>query len=313
MLEPYRGGTAMAGIPYRNVSSGVMVIVFSVFLFGCECKPVRLAQERGPAVGDGGTGVPAPAAAGAAVPVDAGGHRVALRTEESEASPARLARRDPVGFLEYCLRQYRARYRDYTCTFLKQERIGGTLGPVQTIDAKYRDEPFSVVLRWAANAPAGDLAIYVEGENDGKVLVHPKGLASLLINCVRIDPAGEEAMEHSLFPITQFGFRRALETLIERNRQAEGRSEPEWGGRVTIQETGRPAFLLIRDLPGSRDGALERTRTWIDVQYLVPTRIEGYDGNGELDFRYVYTDVRFNQGLTASDFAPEANGISCPR
>ena len=54
------------------------------------------------------------------------------------------------------------------------------------------------------------------------------------------------------------------------------------------------------------------TVTYVDVDYLVPICIEGYDWDMKLQCRYLYRDLKFNVALTSDDFTPEANKISPP-
>ena len=63
--------------------------------------------------------------------------------------------------------------RDFTATFIKQERIKGRLGKEQWIDVSFMDEPFSVAMNWTKNAPVGDRVLYVDGKYGGQMLVRP--------------------------------------------------------------------------------------------------------------------------------------------
>src|SRR5437870_1937778 len=60
----------------------------------------------------------------------------------------RLARTDPVAFLEKCLERYDREVRGYRVTLVKQERLRGRLGPKERIEACFREEPFSVRMDW---------------------------------------------------------------------------------------------------------------------------------------------------------------------
>ena len=71
-----------------------------------------------------------------------------------------LARTDPIGFLRLCRARYR--FRDYTCTFVKQELIRNRLTKAQEISVRFREEPFSVDMEWIKNADQAERALYVE-------------------------------------------------------------------------------------------------------------------------------------------------------
>src|SRR5262245_51749016 len=60
----------------------------------------------------------------------------------------RLARTDPIGFLEYCLRRYKRTVKGYTAVMCKQERLGGRLGSWEVISITHRRQPNSTLFRW---------------------------------------------------------------------------------------------------------------------------------------------------------------------
>ena len=129
----------------------------------------------------------------------------------------KLAKRDQIALLEHCLANYNASYQDFTCTFIKQEVIHGTLKPEQEIKVKHMVSPFSVAMTWVTNAPIGDRVLYVEGANDGQMLVPPKSplLQALVGGHVSRQPDGADAMRNTLRPVNMFGFGRGLESLLD--------------------------------------------------------------------------------------------------
>src|SRR5436190_8787465 len=154
------------------------------------------------------------------VPTDRASSSAAPVATNSAALPTpaqmeRLARTDPIAFLENCLRHYRFHVRQkpevaaaaigvsgkvlgggshwdmtatvlagsfqvdgYTLTMQKQESINGRLRPHEVIEVAFRERPHSVFMRWLEGAGRAERALYVEGENNGKLLARPKsGLA----------------------------------------------------------------------------------------------------------------------------------------
>ncbi len=84
---------------------------------------------------------------------------------------------------------------DYQCNFTKQERIGGDLSKVQQISLKMRHEPLSIYMKWRSGE-TGQQVIYVEGQNDGKMLVKAGGLKGRL-GTLSLDPNSALAMSQS--------------------------------------------------------------------------------------------------------------------
>jgi hypothetical protein len=245
------------------------------------------------------------------------GRQVGHDSPEALARIERLAREDQVALLELCLAEYGRRFRDYTCTFVKQERLAGKLAPQQTIAVSFTGSPFRVGMRWTKNPPRGDRVLYVSGRYGGKMLVRPtSGLLRALAPTVSRDPAGEDALRSTRRPVTQFGFRRGLERLLKVYRLARrrGESQEAFGGFAEV--AGRKTVVLVRRLPDAqtyRHLAAPLTRVYVDLEWLVPVMVEGMEADGSrLICRYLYKDVKFNVGLGADDFRPEAFDLQEP-
>ncbi|HET6427638.1 MAG TPA: DUF1571 domain-containing protein, partial [Phycisphaerae bacterium] len=221
----------------------------------------------------------------------------------------KLAREDHVALLKLALAHYDKNYRDYTCTFIKQERISGKLKEEQWIGVKFMDRPFSVAMTWTRNAPIGDRVLYVEGQHDGQMLVRPKGFLFKLVGTQMREPDGPAAMANTLRPVTMFGFRRSLESLLEVYETAEGRGEANCRFLGYRKIAGRHAMVLERVLPPREDYPAKTTTWYLDTQTLVLLGLEGTDWDDRLLCSYLYKDIEFNVGLAAADFAPAANGM----
>jgi len=223
-----------------------------------------------------------------------------------------LARTDHVALLQYCQANYKGRFLDYTCTVTKQERIDNVLGAEQQVEVKFMDSPFSVAMKWTKNPPPGEQALYVEGKYNGNMLVKPRGLLAVLGTQMR-KPDCAEAKANSLRTINEFGFYRSLQSLIDVYRAAKARGDlkEEFGGYAEV--AGRKAIALVRYLPARHDYPAKKTIICIDLEYLLPFCVEGYNWDDQLVCLYLYRDVKFNVGLKAEDFTPESNGIKPPK
>ncbi len=136
----------------------------------------------------------------------------ALRTKSPDELTRQiitLAENDHIALLEMAVDRYDRTIRNYTGTFTKQERIKGELGPVQVIDFKFRQEPFSLFMEWKKNPLGADRMLYVEGQNNDKRLVHPTGLMKWL-KCLKLSPNSKQARKSTLRPCEKFGFRRNM-------------------------------------------------------------------------------------------------------
>lgn len=247
-----------------------------------------------------------------------------LKQSDGDDAPdalKKLAETDHVALLRRCLERYdEQNIPGYTCTFIKQERIRGKLGLPQHIDVKFLAKPFSVAMAWTKNAPIGDRMLYVEGkykdeQGQSRMIVRPSSefLRTLTGGGVLRLPDGPDAMRSTLRPCTQFGFRNSIQSLLSIYELARQRDEcyEQFGGMTEID--GRECLVLERFLPNRPDYPAKRTVVCVDVEYLLPVRVIGWDWNDELVCDYQYINVNFDVALRAEDFTPQANGINYNR
>lgn len=215
--------------------------------------------------------------------------------------------------LNYCLNHYQGRYQDYTCTLIKQERLRGKVGKVQTVAVKFRNKPFSVAMKWVKNAPIGDRVLYIEGKYGGKMLVRPRGLIGKLVGTVMRKPDGKDARKNSLRTVDKFGFERSLQSLLTYYEAGRAAGELGMAYGKEAEVAGRRAVVLVRYLTDDPKYPSYKTLAYIDLEYLVPICVEGFDSKDNLICRYVFKDMKFNVRLTDQDFTPQANDMKPPK
>ncbi len=233
----------------------------------------------------------------------------------------RLAHQDPIGFLKHCLDRYnKSGIKDYTCTFTKRERIGKRLTSAQVTAVKCREAPFSVNMKWVANAKEANRVLYVEGawtNDDGQpeAWVKPHGwLIKIVVPKIRQPIHGKRAKAAARRSIDQFGFRRSLELILKYTEIGLQNEELKLTCTGEGRINGRPTYVFERYLPytgesGKYPDALLRFH--VDQEWLVLTAVYSYaDRHGrKLLGSYLYTDVTFNVGLNNTHFDPDAEGF----
>ena len=228
----------------------------------------------------------------------------------SSADIMAAAGKDPIQLLESALEAYERWVRDYTCTFRKQERIGETLRAEQVMTVSMREKPFSVMMAMKTPGKA-DRVIFVEGQNDGKLVARPSGkIARLFARSVKLPIDGPRAAAFSRRRIDQFGFRKALELALQYHRLARERghaTEVVFEGESTVNE--RPAVKIVRKLPDDATYPDQALEIYLDKELLLPLLLICRDGAGRLLGRYAYSDLRLNVGLTDRDFHPATHGM----
>ena len=213
--------------------------------------------------------------------------------------------------LAHRARKQFADVRDYRCLFLRDEFIDGRLRE-NVIRLKIRHQPFSVYMKWLApRSKRGREVVYVEGKNDGKMIV--KSLLRL-----RLDPKRSIALKESRHTIKEAGLKFAIEKMCrgwERERPL-GRTEVDiHDGELRIQVGKRVIVrpyrcVVTRHDPKDRSlFTFYRARVFFDRETHLPIRLEAYDWpasstdeTGQLLERYTYLDLETNIGLTDEDF-----------
>lgn len=267
------------------------------------------------------------AAAAATRPVHADGpdlaepvHRVAnaaKRSEDGSEHPLDRALEVARNGLE----QSRNNIRDYTAVLVKRERVGGSLGQHEYMFLKMRNrktrggqitQPLSVYLAFLKPASVkGREVIYVENQNDGKIVAHEGGLKGKFLPTVTVPPDGMLAMRGQRYPLTEIGLENLIVKLIERGETAGKYSDVTCVFRKGARLKDRACTVIQVTQPTRRpDAEFYQAQVFIDDELNVPIRYIAYDWPGrsgevgEVIEEYNYLNLDVNVGLTDSDFNP---------
>ena len=225
------------------------------------------------------------------------------------ATMRQLAAKDPIAFLENCVHRYNRDVHSFRLKFHKKERIGGKLNDAEEIDVCFRDKPHSVLFRWTEGARKAAAALYVEGENDGKLLVKPTGLGSLA-GIVKRDPEGSDAKKSGRYSLKEFGLKNAtLRALASwKAAKAEDALHVELVGEEKVKQCdGRTCWVLKRSkyVKPENDGIVETTlyvdkETWLQVGSVVR------GAGGKLIGEYYFRDIQLNPKFDDETFERKA-------
>ena len=213
-----------------------------------------------------------------------------------------------------------AEIKDYTATMMKQENINGDLQEAQIMDLKFRQVPFSVYLkfRWPKKI-SGQQAIYVQGQNDNKLVAHGVG-GERILGTQKLDPKGFIAMRGNKYPITDIGILNLVDKLLEVGRRDAKYGECEvnyYDEDVAVDD--RPCTLIEVVHPFPRKNfQFHIARIYVDKELNLPIRYESYDwpkkeGDDPILIEaYTYRNIKINVGLTDADFDPKNPAYNYP-
>ena len=215
---------------------------------------------------------------------------------------------DAFAFLEKCLERYdQMGIRGYRVIFQKQERLGGRLQPTEVIEVSFRAKPYSVFMRWLRGTRKIDKVLYVEGENDDKVLVHPIGLAGVFVKYVTRNPEGPEAREEGRYSVKDFGLKKTLERTLRdfKTAQKKGAQTTDLGVRKVREAGDRLCYTLRQTSPVPDAAGVSDATVYIDKEtwFQIGTVLKG---DGKLMGDYYYREIQLNPDFEPDQFQPAA-------
>jgi hypothetical protein len=219
------------------------------------------------------------------------------------------------------LETIRSSVDDYTCTLVKRERINGTLGDYEYMFTKIRNRkvedgevvtPFSVYMYFLKpTGVKGREVLYVEGQNDDKLIAHEGGTAGKYLPTVWLRPTGMIAMRNQLYPLTDVGLENLVLKLIERGEKEK--KTVSQNCEVTFKDgakiNGRSCRLLqITHAKPAEHVEFHKAQIFIDDAFQLPVRYVAYgfpqsqDGKLPVLEEYTYLNLKINVGLSEKDF-----------
>jgi len=208
---------------------------------------------------------------------------------------------------------------DYTATLVRRERIDGLLKEAEfskikvrnpRVDEQGNETPFSIYMGFTKPAVVnGRECIYVEGQNDNKLIAHEAGAIIGRIT-VHLDPDGSMAMKGNRYPIYMAGLRNLIVKLLEKGNRDRQRDECEVKFFKGAKIDGRTCTVMQVVHPEKRDYFdFHKVQIFIDDELQLPIRYAswswpGADGKPVLEEEYTYVNLKLNVGLTDMDFSP---------
>lgn len=215
----------------------------------------------------------------------------------------------PLLFLEMSLARYKHEVRGYTTRFLKRERIGGTLNPPESLDVWFRQQPFSVLMIWLDGTHKSQKALYVAGENNGKLLARGAGYLGLAGIWTK-DINDAEAKRNGLYTIDQFGIGLGTERTVASMKRAKERGTLHliYEGIFEVPQLGnRACYKFVRTPyePIEEEGINELTlyfdrENWLQVGSILK------DSQGKLIAEYYFRDLKLNPEFKKDQFTRAA-------
>lgn len=205
-----------------------------------------------------------------------------------------------------------ARVRDYSGTFVKQERVRGAMVPEQTIELKVRQQPFALHMKWLGPKEiVGREACFHSGKHGANFRAKSSGRILGAFGFVTLSQRDSRAMQDTRHTIGECGIGALIDQLA-RGHEVESRLPPDQV-RVRVGEylfVKKPCYRVEVTRAGNTGQFYAyRTVAYYDAATRLPVRFEAYDwphagspAGGDLLECYSYIDLKFNVNLPDSDF-----------
>ena len=206
----------------------------------------------------------------------------------------RLASEKPVEFLDMCLKRYHREVKGYCGILKKQERIKGKVQPPELIDFCYREDPYSVLLKWRQGARTAKASLYVQGENNNKVAVITNTRIPVTWD---IDPEGRLASDAGRYSIREFSIRQGTERTLRAWQAArdQGNLHVEYLGKMPVPELdGRVCYVLRRTCNPPEDDGIALIEIAIDAETWLQIGSTLTDEQGGLIGKYQFFGLKIN-------------------
>jgi len=216
-----------------------------------------------------------------------------------------LAKSDLIELLEWSMELYNQDIRDYSAILHKQERINGKLIKPQQIAFWFRERPYSILMKWQKNAVSIDKLLYVEGQENGNMFVHPTAPWSW-IKSVKRKPKCKEALQGSLKTADEFGFYKNMEYLHQVFSIAQRRNalNVKYIGEKNIHDRSTVAVEIRLTDPGCK---YKKILMHIDKQLALPVSLTFYNKQDQLLSSYSFEKLTINPGLSEEVFCKNKN------
>jgi hypothetical protein len=195
----------------------------------------------------------------------------------------------------------------YTALLELQEEVDGDLRPVDRIEFKTLREPFSIYMRWTDNEQE---ALYVDGQNDNRLIVKPtKGLAAIR-RVWRLDPDSRMAKQTCRYPITEAG----IENLVIRIQEFydEQKDIASLADCTMEQSKFSDQDVVIFDIKFKDEATVPKysaSRFCFDTQTKLLIAVDNYgwsdNGKPRLIEHYFYDKIDVQPSLSDEDFTEE--------
>jgi Protein of unknown function (DUF1571) len=216
---------------------------------------------------------------------------------------------EPIAWMEQAKHNFTA-VKDYSCTLLSQESVGGKLQEQNVIQLKMMNAPFSIHMRWLLpKASEGQEVIYVHGKNNNKMRVKSNVLGQKILGFMSLDPQDKRVTEHSRHTILEAGIGNMIDQTLRQWYKDRDLGKTKVSIQAFVYNNRQVHKIELTRMEKDAAFYCHRTVIYLEKESKLPIRLENYDwprqggpAGGELLEMFSYINIAWNTGLKDADF-----------
>jgi hypothetical protein len=215
---------------------------------------------------------------------------------------------DILTFMQMCIERYKKEVKEYSCILYKHERVGNTperdgrLLPPETVKAEFRENQFSVHMKWIKGSPGLGTTevLFVKGENNDNIVlktffvVYQKSLKDPLVQ------------GSGRYGILEFGLQKGIERTVHdwKIAREKGLLQIRYEGVYQVPKAGNRLCYKIHRWGYPDPEGIADVDLYIDTEYWlqVGTILRGQ--RGQLVGEYFFRDIDLHPNFQPNHFTP---------
>lgn len=196
-----------------------------------------------------------------------------------------------------------ANLRDYTAEIHKQVHIHGELDIDEHSLIKFQ-KPFKVYLKWLKGKNDGAELLYVEGQNNDKMIVHKKLIFGIK-KTLELAPDGFWVRKFTKHSIKYAGFAGIISISCEQFEAARKNNDIMAVSCSTEEVNGRPTHKVAFAVSpqGKHNGYYCRSaEEYFDAEHFTPVKVTFWLWENDEVESLTFNNVKLNVGLGDKDF-----------
>ena len=196
-----------------------------------------------------------------------------------------------------------ANLQDYTAEIHKQVHVHGELEKDERTLIKFQ-KPFKVYLKWLKGENDGAELLYVEGQNNGKMIVHKKLIFGIK-KTLELAPEGFWVRKFSKRSIKDAGFVGIISMSCKEFEEARKNNDIMAVSCSTEEVNGRPAHKVAFAVSpqGRHNGYQCRSaEEYFDAEHFMPVKVTFWLWENDEVESFTFKNIKLNVGLSDNDF-----------